>query len=158
MTVGEGKKGVKPISSEDEGVLSVSVAVLKKRRNKVYSRRGKEEKKDLGLDSKTAKGRVIIIKPQGKKNRINKFLGSSMQVSTLLVKSEFKKEEIMNVWSSFKFKYLTIEIKKWEYMGELLKVNNLRKHKIHCLQSVSYVEVKGVIEALNSEKEKEINQ
>ena len=71
------------MSSEDEGVLYDSVVVLGKKRNEAYPRGGEEEKKDMGLETKIAKGRVIVVKPAGEENIVNKFMGSSIQVAKL---------------------------------------------------------------------------
>ena len=68
------------MSSKDKGVLSDSVVVLGKKRSEAYPRGGEEKKKYMGLKNKTAKGRVIVIKPAGEENMVNKFMGSSSRL------------------------------------------------------------------------------
>ena len=70
-------------------------------------------------------------------------MGSSMQVARLQDKSKFKEAGINNLWSNFRLKYLTMEIKAGKYMGDLLNVNKLGEFNVQCSQAILHVEVKG---------------
>ena len=152
------------MESDEDGVLSDGVDTVQKS-TMDYPKKGRERGRvglviprleEEQIKGKTAKGKIVIMKPEGEEKVVNKFMGSSMQVAKLLDKSEFNEALINNVRSNFKMKYLTIEIKEEKYMKELLKVKKLGEYNVTCRQPTSHVEVKGVIEPIvvfNSEEE-----
>ena len=133
------------MESDEDGVLSDGVDIVQKS-SMDYPKKGRERGgvrlgiprlEEEQITGKSAKGRIVIMKPEGEENVVNKFMGRLMQVAKLLDKSEFKVAEINNVRSNFKMKYLTIEIKEEKYMKELLKVKKLGEYNVTCRQEAA---------------------
>ena len=139
------------IDSQDEGVLSDGVdgsqmlKTIRVFRGKPKEGKGFGENLEAGRDKRSLRGRIVIMKPEGEKAIINKFMGSSVQLARLLDSSKFKEAGIGNVRSNFKMKYLTIEAKNDRCIPELLKITKMGEYQIKCSQPVSHIETKGVI-------------
>ena len=96
-------------------------------------------------DHETAKGRVIIIRPEGESQEISSFLGRTIHVNRLLEKSQFGSSGIENIKVNFKRKSLTLIMTTTTNIDTLCKIENLGEYKIKCFQPTSHTRIQGVI-------------